>query len=90
MHTAFGSPLTSSFWSQWRRFASQNNIEYVSPFWSHCFFASLKYDPADDQLSYKELNGRFVQAVSAAMQAGTFSGLGRLYSDIIKRYGTTH
>jgi hypothetical protein len=50
----------------------------------------LKYDPADDQLSYKELNGRFVQAVSAAMQAGTFSGLGRLYSDIIKRYGTTH
>ncbi len=86
----FWEPVDKLFLESMAKVANQNNIEYVSPFWSHCFFASLKYDPTDDQLSYKELNGRFVQAVSAAMQAGTFSGLGRLYSDIIKRYGTTH
>lgn len=86
----FWEPVDKLFLEAMAKVAVQNKIEYISPFWSHCFYASLKYVPSDDQLSYRELNGRFVQAVSAAMQAGTFSGLGRFYSDIIKRHSTTH
>lgn len=86
----FWEPVDKLFLESMAKVASQNNIEYISPFWSHCFFGSLKYDPSDEQLSYKELNGRFLQAVSTAMQAGTFSGLGRFYSDVIRRYSTVH
>jgi hypothetical protein len=86
----FWEPVDKLFLESMAKVASQNNIEYISPFWSHCFFGSLKYDSSDEQLSYKELNGRFVQTVSANMQTGTFSGLGRSYSDMIRRYSTTH
>jgi hypothetical protein len=86
----FWEPVDKLFLESMAKVASQNTIEYISPFWSHCFFAALKYDPSDEQLPYKELNGRFVKTVSANMQTGTFSGLGRFYSDMIKRYGTNH
>lgn len=87
---SFWEPVDRLFLESIAKVASQKNIEYVSPFWSHCFFAGMKYDPFDETLSYKELNGRFLQAVSATMQAGTFGPLGRFYSDLIHRYGVAH
>ena len=86
----FWEPVDKLFLESMAKVASQNGIEYISPFWSHCFFASLNFEAGDDKLSYKEFNGRFVQAVSADMQAGTFTGLGRSYSDIIKRFSRAH
>jgi len=85
----FWEPVDKLFLESMAKVASQNKIEYISPFWSHCFFASMKYDAPDEQLSYKEVNGRFLLAVSANMQAGTFSGLGRYYSDLIQRFSKT-
>ena len=86
----FWEPVDKLFLGSMAKVASQNKIEYISPFWSHCFFASLRYDASDEKLSYKELNGRFLQAVSANMQAGTSSELGRFYSDLIQRSRTIH
>jgi hypothetical protein len=87
---SFWEPIDSLFLVAMARIARQNRIEYVSPFWSHCFFASMAYDSSDEQRTYAEANRKFVQAVSANMISGTFTPLGRSYSELIRTYGSSH
>jgi hypothetical protein len=83
----FWEPDDKLFLEAMAKVASQNNIEYVSPFWSQCFFSYLDYDPSDEQLSFAEANRKFIRAVSENMRSGQFSGTGRFYSNLIKKYG---
>jgi len=84
---SFWQPDDKLFLEAMAKVASQKNIEYVSPFWSHCFFSYLDHHPSDEQLSYPEANKKFIQAVSENMRSGQFSGTGRFYSELIKKYG---
>ncbi len=84
---SFWEPADELFLESMAKMASQSNIEYLSPFWSHCFFAHRDYDPADEKLSYQELNVKFLPEVSHNMVSGEFSKTGSFYSDLIKKYG---
>ena len=83
---SFWEPADQLFLEAMAKLASQNNIEYLSPFWSHCFFAYREYDPADEKLSYQELNMKYLPEVSHNMVAGNLSKTGSYYSDLIKKY----
>jgi hypothetical protein len=83
----FWEPADELFLEAMAKLASQNHIEYVSPFWSHCFFAHRAYDPADEKLSYQELNAKYLPDVSRNMVSGQFSKTGLFYSDLVKKYG---
>jgi hypothetical protein len=85
---SFWEPADELFLEAMAKLASQNNIEYLSPFWSHCFFAHREYDPADEKLSYQELNMKYLPEVSQNMVSGKFSKTGSFYSDLIKKYGS--
>jgi len=84
---SFWEPADELFLEAMAKLASQNNIEYLSPFWSHCFFAHRAYDPADEKLSYQELNMKFLPEVSQNMVSGKLSKTGSFYSDLAKKYG---
>jgi hypothetical protein len=86
-HYSFWQPADKLFLEAMAKIANNNNIEYVSPFWSHCFFANLKYDSSDERLSYSEANRKFVKAVVQNMQSDKFSETGLFYSKLIKKYG---
>ena len=85
-HYGFWQPVDNLFLEAMAKFAGNNRIEYVSPFWSHCFFANLKYNSLDEQQSYSEANRKFVQTVFKNMQSDKFSGTGLFYSELIKKY----
>jgi hypothetical protein len=85
---SFWQPADELFLEAMAKVASENNIEYVSPFWSNCFFSYLKYDPSDEALSFPAMNRKFNQAVFKSMQSDAFSGTGHFYSDLIEKYST--
>jgi hypothetical protein len=84
---SFWEPADKLFLEAMAKLAVRNNIEYVSPFWTHCCFAHLKYDTLDESLPYAAINRKFVQAVSESMQSDEFSETGRFYSELIRKYG---
>ncbi len=73
---SFWSPLDQRFLGLVDRFARQEGVVFVSPFWSHLYFASLDYDASLDGRSYREVNGRYLQEVLAAVTAGRYSATG--------------
>ncbi len=83
----FWQPADELFLEAMAKLASQNSIEYVSPFWSHCFFAYRTYDSSDEKLSYKELNAAYLPVVVQNMNSGKLTKTGSFYSDLIKKYG---
>lgn len=83
---SFWRPADELFLEAMAKLASQNNIEYVSPFWSHCFFALREYDPADEELSYQEVNLKYLPEVSRNIVAGALSKTGTYYSDLIRKF----
>jgi hypothetical protein len=84
----FWEPTDELFLEAMAKLASQHNIEYLSPFWSHCFFAHRDYDPADEKLSYQELNMKYLPEVSQNMVSGKLSRTGTFYSGLIREYGS--
>ena len=87
---AFWEPVDRLFLESIAKIAIQNGFEYVSPFWSHCFFCQIPYGADDEGLSYKEFNDKYVSAVSGSLQSGTSSSLGRYYSELIRRCSSAH
>jgi len=83
---SFWRPADELFLEAMAKLASLNNIEYVSPFWSHCFFALREYDSADEKLPYQELNLKYLPEVSKNMVAGKLSKTGFFYSDLIRKF----
>lgn len=83
----FWEPADELFLEAIAKVASQNNIEYLSPFWSHCLFAHREYDPADEKLSYQQLNMEYLPEVSQKILDGKLSKTGSFYSDLIRKYG---
>jgi hypothetical protein len=84
---SFWQPLDQRFLEAMAKLAAAYRIEYVSPFWSNLFFASLPYDPADENLSYRELQQKFNRAASGNIRAGILTETGKFYVRLIKRYG---
>jgi hypothetical protein len=83
---SFWQPADALFLEAMAKLARQNNIEYISPFWSHCFFACRDYDPLDEKLTYQELNRQYLPSVAENMTAGRLSSTGAFYADLIKKY----
>jgi hypothetical protein len=74
---SFWAPLDQRFLRLVDRFARQEGVAFVSPFWSHQYFAYLEYDPALDGRPYRTVNARYLQRVRAAVERGELSPTGR-------------
>lgn len=74
--------LDAKFLSLMVQFARQNQIEFMSPFWSKYFFAYADYDKVKRGAS----NGEILRAADADMaqnvSAGTFSATGLAYKKL--------
>ncbi len=73
---SFWAPLDRRFLECVDRFARQEGIVYVSPFWSHHYFAYLDYDPALDEAGYAAVNGAFLERARVAVKEGRLSPTG--------------
>jgi hypothetical protein len=85
-HYSFWQPVDKLFIEAMVRYASLNEIEFISPFWSNNFFAYLDYLPEYDRLSYFQENIKFNQTAADNMQTGKLSETGKFYSELIKKY----
>ncbi len=76
---SFWQPLDEKFLTLVTRFARQNQIEFVSPFWSGYFFAYADYEKIKPGTSY----GQILRAPDVEMAkniiVGAFSGTGLRY-----------
>jgi hypothetical protein len=84
---SFWEPADQLFLEAMAKLASQNNIEYISPFWSHCFFAHREYDASDERLSYQEVNMKYLLDVSQNLASPKLSKTGSFYVDLIHKFG---
>jgi hypothetical protein len=82
---SFWAPLDQRFLALVDRLAREEGLAYVSPFWSHQYFAYLEYDASLDGGPYREVNGRYLQQVRAAVQEGRLSPLGTFLKDLRRR-----
>ena len=73
---SFWAPLDQRFLALVDRFARQEAVAFVSPFWSHQYFAYLEYAPALDGLPYREANARHLRHVRMAAEGGGLSPTG--------------
>jgi hypothetical protein len=73
---SFWAPLDQRFLRLVDRFARQEGVAFVSPFWSHQYFAYLEYDPSLDGRPYREVNARYLRRVRAAVEKGELSPTG--------------
>ncbi|HYN05347.1 MAG TPA: hypothetical protein VE359_23070 [Vicinamibacteria bacterium] len=73
---SFWAPLDQRFLGLVDRFARQEGVVFVSPFWSHQYFAYLEYDPSLDGRPYREVNARYLRQVRAAAEGGGLSTTG--------------
>ena len=78
---SFWAPLDQRFLDLVDRFARQEGVVFVSPFWSHQYFAYLEYDPSLDGRPYREVNARYLRQVPAAAEGGGLSTAG----DFVRR-----
>jgi hypothetical protein len=81
----FWTPLDKLFLRTMAKLASRRGIEYVSPFWSGCFFAGLEYRDELDKGSYLAGQQEFNREVFKNLQAGALTDLGRFFSGLVKR-----
>jgi hypothetical protein len=73
---SFWAPLDQRFLRLVDRFARQEGVVLVSPFWSHQYFAYLDYDPLLEARPYREANGRYLRQVQGAVEEGRLSPTG--------------
>jgi len=81
---SFWNPLDQRFLGLVDRLAREEGIVYVSPFWSHQYFAYLEYDPALDGRPYRAVNARYLEQVRVAVETGELSPLGRFVRDLLR------
>jgi hypothetical protein len=85
---SFWTPLDRRFFESVGAFVQTEGVIYVSPFWSHLYFASLPYDAALDAGGYREATARFQPAVTAAiLKPGVLSPLGQALASLISPPG---
>lgn len=80
---SFWEPLDKQFLTEMAQFARAYRVEYVSPFWSNFFFATLEYDPAYEELSYTEVVALANQVATINVVNGKLSPLGEHYQRVI-------
>lgn len=78
---SFWAPPDQRFLRLVDRFARREGVVFVSPFWSHQYFAYLDYDPSLDGRPYREVNERYLRQVRAAVEGGGISPTG----DFVRR-----
>lgn len=82
---SFWAPLDRRFLQTVDAFARAEGVAYVSPFWTHVYFATLPFDAALDREEYQAANARYLQAVrEAVMQPDRLSPLGETVKMLIR------
>lgn len=78
----FWQPLDEKFLTLVAQFARQNQIEFVSPFWSKYFFAYADYDKVKRGASYGEILRAADAQIARNVSLGAFSGTGLTYKKL--------
>jgi hypothetical protein len=81
---SFWAPLDQRFLADMVKFARAAGVEYLSPYWTRCFFAYLAYDAETASLSYKDSVARQNQAATANLLKEEFTSTGRFYQKLIQ------
>jgi hypothetical protein len=81
---SFWTPLDIRFLRAVDAYARAEGVTYISPFWTHLYFASLPYDAALDSGSYASANAAFLGTVQAAVVAGRLSPLGEMIRTLVQ------
>jgi hypothetical protein len=82
---SFWTPLDRRFLGAVDAFARTEGVAYVSPFWSHLYFATLPFDAALDDAGYQAVDTRYLQAVLNAVLFGRVSPLGESVRTVLAR-----
>jgi hypothetical protein len=85
---SFWEPLDIRFIEAMAGLAHYQGFEYVSLFWANYFFSYLDYDETPKNLSAVELMTRANQAASTSLLAGTFSGTGEAFKQLLGTFST--
>lgn len=80
----FWEPLDERFLRLIAKIAKQQNIEYMSPFWSTYFFASLPYDDTTKDASFSDLQNMLNKRAISNIVNNKLSPLGEAYSNLIR------
>jgi hypothetical protein len=80
---SFWEPLDIRFIEAMAGLAHYQGFEYVSLFWANYLFSYLDYDETPKNLSPVELMNRANQAASGSILAGTFSGTGQAFQQLM-------
>jgi hypothetical protein len=83
---SFWEPLDIRFIEAIAGLAHYEGFEYVSLFWTNYFFSYLDYDETPKNLSPLELMNRANQAASTSILAGTFSGTGQAFQQLLSTF----
>jgi len=81
---SFWAPLDRQFLAAMVKFARTQGVEYVSPFWTGCFFAYVDYDKSNSNLPYKELSAIQNQSAASNLLKGKFTSTGEFYKTLIQ------
>ena len=73
---SFWTPLDRRFLKVIDALARIEGVAYVSPFWTHLYFAAVPFEADLDASPYATVNARHLQAVQAAVLSGRLSPLG--------------
>lgn len=80
---SFWQPLDAKYLTVMTQFARQNQVEFISLFWSKYFFAYLNYDTTRQGLSPKQLLQLADTAASEQIVTGNLSETGQTYRRLI-------
>jgi hypothetical protein len=81
---SFWAPLDRQFLAAMVKFARTQGVEYVSPFWTGCFFAYVDYDMSNASLPYKELRAIQNRSSVSNLLNGKFTSTGEFYRTLIQ------
>jgi hypothetical protein len=83
---SFWEPLDISFIEAIAGLAHYQGFEYISLFWANYFFSYLDYNETPKNLSPVELMNRANEAASRSILAGTFSGTGQAFQQLLSTF----
>jgi len=81
---SFWSPLDRQFLGTMTRAARQENIEYISPFWSTYFFGYVDYTPATDVMNFSDRMNTVNRVASGNILTRQLTPTGQYYKDLIR------
>lgn len=83
---SFWRPLDQQFIQEMAKFAAQEGVEYLSPFWTNYFFAYLDYNQSNANSSYDHLTSQVNTVAAQNIISGTFSPMGIFYKNLISSW----